>query len=238
MKAHLKCLSMSGALVALLCGGVARGADPADVCRSTKLLRAGTYDLCLLKTIARAARRGESPDFTKCDEKFAAAWAKAEAKGGGACPTSGDVATIRGQVQGDVAAVVAALNTTTTTTLPTLCGGATHPGCGGSCPAGQSCWANAIMPPVSCVCLPAVTTGCAESGGVAIGAVTCGGACPAGEVCSTLRVDDITLNATCGCVPAGSTPCISSGQPACGGSCPTGLHCGADPLGLFPCVCQ
>jgi hypothetical protein len=234
----------TAAVITVLLATAVHAADPAEICRTTKMLRAGVYDLCLLKKAARAARRGEPPDVTKCDTKFLLTWAKADARSAGACPTTGDAATIGGQVQGDVAAIIAALTptpttTTTTTTLPSPCGGATYPGCGGPCPAGQSCWANVSGPPLTqaCACLAAVATPCADSGGSVFGA-TCGGACPAGEVCSTLRIDDGTLTATCGCVPAGSTPCISSSQPACGGTCPAGLACAADPLGLFSCVCQ
>lgn len=230
--------STVAAMCAILCVGIAAGADPANMCRSAKLLRAGTYDLCLVKTIARAERRGDAPDFTTCNEKLAAAWAKAEAKAGRACPTIGDLAAVRTHVRRSVDALSVLLNTTTTTTLPTLCGGAAHPACGGSCPAGHSCWAEAMALPTSCVCLLAVSTPCGDTGGMVIGAFTCGGACPAGEVCSTLYVDDVTLSASCGCVPAGSTPCLGSGQPACGGSCPAGLACASDPNGLFQCKCQ
>lgn len=240
-----RCRGLAGSLLTVaLLAATARAVGPAAACRANKMLRAGVYDLCLLKATARAAKVGGAPDVAKCDAKFAAAWAKVEARGGGACPTSGDAAMIAGQVEADVAAIVAALTPTTSTTSTTLpsglpCGGASFPGCGGSCPAGSSCWANVTPGPTSaCTCLPAVATACASTGGPATGGATCGGACPAGQVCVTLRVDDSTLMATCGCIPAGSTPCISSGQPACGGSCPTGLGCAADPLGLFSCVCQ
>jgi len=221
----------------LIAGTIARAADPAETCRTNKMQRAGTYNLCLLKATARAIRHAEPPDTTKCDAKFAAVWAKDEARSGGACPTSGDAGPIATQVQGDVAAIVAALTPTTTTLPPTLCGGGIWPGCGGSCPSGQSCWADIVPGPSQiCACHPAVSTPCAATGGPTIGASTCGGECPAGEVCTTLHIADDTLAATCGCVTAGTTPCISSSEPTCGGSCPSGSACAPDIL--FSCGCQ
>src|SRR5262249_61649968 len=112
-------------------------------------------------------------------------------------------------------------------------------GWGGVGPAGQSWWAD-IVPGRAQTCAghPGVSPPCAATGGPTIGASTCGGECPAGEVCTTLGIADDSLAATCGCVTAGTTPCISSSQPTCGGSCPTGSACAADPLGLFSCVCQ
>ena len=233
------CTPVMVSMLIAIAGTSAGTADPAETCRTNKMLRAGAYDLCLLKVTARAARRGEPPDTAKCDTKFALAWAKVEAKSGGACPTSGDATAIAAQVQGDVAAIVASLTPTTTTLPPPPCGDSIFPGCGGPCPAGLSCWATVTAgPTLDCVCLPAVATPCDATSGPATGGAFCGGACPAGQVCSTLRIADDTLVATCGCVTAGSTPCISSFQPTCGGACPAGSSCAADPLGLFSCVCQ
>jgi len=219
----------------------ALAADAAAVCRADKMLRAGIYDLCLLKATARAERRGEAPDLAKCAERFALAWARAEARAGGACPTTGDATAMAGQVQADVAVIVAALTptsstTTTSTTLPAPCGGAVFPGCGGSCPAGFSCWANVGPGPTQeCVCRPAVSTPCADTAGPIIGGA-CGGACPAGQVCSTLWVDEGTFGATCGCIAEGTTACLSFDAPVCGGSCPAGQTC-EDSI-LFACACQ
>jgi hypothetical protein len=221
-----------------LLGATALAADPAVTCKTSKMVRAGTYDLCVLKATALALKQGAvAPDLSRCDAKFAAAWAKVDAKAGGLCPTSGDADAIAAQVRNDASAIVAAL-------MPpialTPCGDGIYPGCGGACAAGFTCWVlvSAGPPTQSCACLPSVATPCSDTGGSVFAGATCGGACPNGAVCSTLRIDDSTLSATCGCVPAASTPCISSSQPTCGGTCPSGLACGADPLGLFSCVCQ
>lgn len=244
--ARRSALAAALALQSVLCAA-AVAADPAAVCRADKVLRAGLYDLCLMRATARAVRRGEAPELGKCHEQFGLAWAKVEAKAGGDCPTSGDSAAIAGQVQADVAALLAALTpastttttTSTSTTLPIPCGGAAFPGCGGSCPAGLSCWAavgpGVPGPTLDCVCRPAVSAPCADTAGPVFEGV-CGGACPAGEACSTLWVDDGTFDATCGCIPQGTTPCLSSDAPVCGGSCPPGLTC--DESILFACACQ
>ena len=152
----------------LLAAGVAHGADPATVCKADKMRRAGLYDACLLKARAKALRAGTMPDVGRCDAKFAAAWAKAEAKGAGACPTNGDATTMAAQVNGDVSGVAAALTPTTSTTTTTiaLCGGSSYPACGGTCPSGTSCWATAFLPPSgNCACLPVDATPCEDTGG-------------------------------------------------------------------------
>jgi hypothetical protein len=241
------------AIVLLLIGTTASAGDPAVTCKATKMARAGAYNSCLLKTAAKALRYGGTADTAKCDAKFAAAWTKAEANGGGACPTTGDGTTIRDQVQADVADIIAALmpstTTTTTTTATTTttgttipCGGATYPGCGGSCPPGLSCWANTSAgPTVACICLDAVATPCADTDGSAGAGASCGGACPAGEVCSVIYIDEATFHTTCGCMPEGSPACLTFGTPGsatCDGGCPSGMICGEDPAGLFACACQ
>ncbi len=70
----------------LLAAGVAHGADPATVCKTDKMRRAGLYDLCLLKAHAKAVKTGSALDVSRCEAQFGAGWAKAEAKAGGACP--------------------------------------------------------------------------------------------------------------------------------------------------------
>jgi hypothetical protein len=226
-------------------------ADRATICKTDKMVAAGALDACLLRTIARATRAGVVPDLSKCQAKFNARWARAEAKAAGACPTSGDAGALGSQVLTDVAAVIAALTpsgpttTSTTTTSVTSTTGTSapscgfYPGCGGTCSPGLSCWATITAgPSQSCLCLPTGSIPCAGTGGSAFSGPHCGGACPAGQVCSGLYVDDSSLSLTCGCIPSGSTPCISTGQPTCGGACPTGTTCGPDPLGLFSCRCQ
>jgi hypothetical protein len=225
----------------LLAAGSAHAVDPAADCKADKIRRAGLYDLCLLKAHAKALKKGSALDVSRCDAQFGAGWAKAEAKGAGACPTNGDATTMAAQVNGDVSGVIAALTPTTSTTTTTIafCGGSSYPACGGTCPSGTSCWATVFLPPSgNCACLPVDATPCEDTGGSISSGPLCGGTCPSGKVCSTLYVDDTTLSFTCGCIPAGSTPCLSVGAPACGGSCPTGTSCGVDPLGLFACRCQ
>lgn len=43
-----------------------------------------------MKAESKAVKKGEAPDYTKCDEKFADKWTKVETKGEGLCITEGD----------------------------------------------------------------------------------------------------------------------------------------------------
>ena len=96
-------------LVALIAAS-ALAADQAVTCKTSKMVRAGAYDLCVLKATAAAVKQGAAaPDLWRCDAKLAAAWAKLEAKSGGLCPTSGDAGAIAAQVRNDASAIVAAL---------------------------------------------------------------------------------------------------------------------------------
>ena len=128
------------------------------------MIRAGTYDLCVLKAIALALKEGATaPDLSRCDAQFDRTWARAEMKAGGLCPTSGDASAIAAQVRSDANAIVAALMPPPT---PTPCGGGIYPGCGGSCAPGLTCWALVIAgPSQSCACLASVATPCADTGG-------------------------------------------------------------------------
>ena len=47
-----------------------RALDPALKCEATKLKTAGKYGFCRLKAEAKAVKRGESADFTKCEATF------------------------------------------------------------------------------------------------------------------------------------------------------------------------
>jgi hypothetical protein len=171
-------------LTAVVAGVVALGtvaalaAEPAVTCKTSKMIRAGTYELCVLKATARALKEGATaPDLSRCTAKFDSAWASIEARTGSLCPTSGDAAAIAAQVRSDASAIVAAMPVTT----PTPCGDGIYPGCGGECPAGLTCWALVSAgPSQSCACLASVATPCAATGGSVFAGPTCGGACPDG----------------------------------------------------------
>jgi uncharacterized protein DUF1566 len=86
-------ISACVALGALVCGGSAWAATPADKCEAAKLGTAGKYAFCRLKADAKALKTGGSPDYSKCDAAFAAKWAATETKAAGACPSTGDQAS-------------------------------------------------------------------------------------------------------------------------------------------------
>ena len=62
---------------------------------------------CVHKIQATATLKGTTPDFTGCDAKLDAAYAKAEVKAGGACPTIGDAEAICDDVQASFAEIEA-----------------------------------------------------------------------------------------------------------------------------------
>ena len=82
---------------------------PAIKCVSDKVKGAGNYSACRFKAEAKAIKKAEAPDYSKCDSKYSAKWQKAESKAAGACPTNGDEAAIQAQVQQFVDELVAAL---------------------------------------------------------------------------------------------------------------------------------
>ena len=98
--------SLVGTLETALQTGSATG-DAAIACAAAKLKAAGKKCDCVHKAQATAAVKGTTPDFTKCDAKLAATYGKAEDKGAGACPTTGDAETICDDVQASLAEVEA-----------------------------------------------------------------------------------------------------------------------------------
>ncbi len=97
--------------------------DPDIKCRAAKVKEAAKYSACRLKAESKAIKKGEVPDFSKCDSKFSEKWQKAESKAGGECPTENDEAAIQAQVQQCADDLVAALD-------PNSCSGAAV---GGTC---------------------------------------------------------------------------------------------------------
>jgi hypothetical protein len=83
--------------------------NPTDKCAASKIKAAGKYSMCLLKEESKALKKGIAPDFSKCDFKLTTKWAKAEEKGGSACPTLGDEIPLAEQVGSDAARIVAGL---------------------------------------------------------------------------------------------------------------------------------
>jgi esterase/lipase superfamily enzyme len=64
-------------------------------CTAAKLVAAGQYQLCRAQADAKAARKGTSPDHGRCDAQLAKKFARAEARSGGTCPTTGDEPAVR-----------------------------------------------------------------------------------------------------------------------------------------------
>jgi hypothetical protein len=96
-------------LSVLLLAGRAGAVDPADRCEADKLKEVGKYCSCRLKAESKAVKKAEEPDFSRCNQKYTAKWASAEAKAGGACPTEGDAEAVQDQVIGFSSAMGPAL---------------------------------------------------------------------------------------------------------------------------------
>ncbi|MBC8291836.1 MAG: YHYH protein [Proteobacteria bacterium] len=99
-----------------------RGASSAEKCEAYKLKAAGKYALCVLKAESKAVSRGTAVDSSRCESKLDSAYAKAESKYGVACPTTGEAASVREQLDICAVAVPGGTDpggtTTTTTTQP------------------------------------------------------------------------------------------------------------------------
>lgn len=112
--------------------------------------------------------------------------------------------------------------------FPARCGAATSPTCGGACPPGEECKANAAG--AGCSCLPAPCAGAPDKAGM------CGGTCPQDQICRLATNAAGKTACTCQQVPpppCGKNPLSGS----CGGDCtdPT-LKCLPDVDGA--CICQ
>lgn len=84
-------------VVAVVGAGLAiAGPSPARKCQAAKLKAAGKACDCRHSLAAKALAGGVTPDFAKCADKLADAFAKAESKGG--CPDTGEGATVDGRL--------------------------------------------------------------------------------------------------------------------------------------------
>lgn len=108
-------ISLVADLETALQAGTATG--DAAACVAAKLKAAGKKCACVHKVQATATVKDVPPDFTACDAKLDAAFAKAEAKAAGACPTTSDAETVCDAVQASFAEVEADVADRDTTTF-------------------------------------------------------------------------------------------------------------------------
>lgn len=95
------------AVAAAATQAAAAGPSPARKCQAAKLRAAAKACACRHAVAAKALVSGATADFGACTAKLAAAFAKAESKGG--CPASGEGATVDGRLAGLVDDLAAAL---------------------------------------------------------------------------------------------------------------------------------
>lgn len=116
-------------LAVLLAAGTGWAVEPDIKCESDKIKTAGKYAKCLLAAESKAVKKGvaQTEKLAKCDAKYEKKWGKIEtkavAKAPPPCPTTGDEAAIKVQVQQFVDDLLLSL------------GG----GCGGA-EVGGACW--------------------------------------------------------------------------------------------------
>lgn len=88
-------------------GGVPGAGGAQARCQSAKVNEAGKYAQCLFKAAAKAVKKGEAPDPTKCSTKVTGRWARIESKY--PCLTSGDLSSVTAAIDGCYAAAAASL---------------------------------------------------------------------------------------------------------------------------------
>lgn len=138
MKSGFVLGTIVGVVVVVGLGVAAAAPTAAQKCQAAKLKEVGKYDACRLKAEATAVIKATTPDTSKCDSKFTTNWGKIEAKAAGACPTTGDVTPIGGDVATHVADIVVALSGAS----PAACGNNVVEGaeaCDGTDLAGETC---------------------------------------------------------------------------------------------------
>ncbi len=126
----MSCMMRAGVLsiTSALLAGVAAAAGPTDAqkCEADKLRRTAKYAFCRMKAESKFAKKGDSAkltsDLAKCDAKITGKFAKAEARWGGECPTTGDVGAIQSRVSADSDDLAVLLSGGT---LPPVCGNGT-----------------------------------------------------------------------------------------------------------------
>ena len=96
------CSTVNTALVPA--GDLSKGARK---CASKKIKAAGKLCMCLHKGLSKATIKGLTPDYAKCQSKYAATFAKTEAKS--ACATNGDTTTVEALIDDGFAEVEADL---------------------------------------------------------------------------------------------------------------------------------
>jgi hypothetical protein len=86
--------------------------DAGDRCEAKKNTIAGKYAQCRQNAVAKAIKKPPAtpgatptPNYTKCDAKFADKWMKAESSGGGMCPTTVDMASMQARITAHADAV-------------------------------------------------------------------------------------------------------------------------------------
>lgn len=99
MNRRSQALASTLALLALVAGaGRAEAATNGDKCAAAKMKAAAKYASCRLAADAKAKSTGDPVDYTKCNDGQSGSWTKIEDKYGVDCLTSGDQASVQGDL--------------------------------------------------------------------------------------------------------------------------------------------
>ncbi len=167
--------------VLLLLATVEGASTPADKCAAAKLVAAGKKTGSKLACYGKAAKKGVTVDdacLGKAEQKFTAAFAKAEAKG--SCRTTGDAAAIEADVDAMLATLV--------TDEPDHCGAV-----GDSC-ASVPCCPGLVCPASDPVVCQTSTTTTTTTTLPPCGGSICNGTCPPNLHCGHI------VGPTCVCL--------------------------------------
>jgi len=210
--------------------------SPAAKCAAAKQKAAVKKVGGKLKCHQKAAATGDPVDadcLAAVEEKFAAAIAKADSKGG--CVRTGDAAAIEAAADRCLSDIGRE-----TPAEPPTCGATAYPECGGSCPAGQQCQAivstRFASSAESCTPVQDCSTRC-ECRNID---TACDGA-PCDRICmaDTRCAGQGQFTTTESCCSGDGGPCSNSGSPVCccssscfslaggQGICQSGLGCNA-----------
>lgn len=92
------------AALAFWAGVASAGSTVNDGCVAAKLIAAGDYASCRLRTEADAILKATAPSYAKCDANLLAAWTRAESVHGD-CVGIGDEAAVKERIAGDTTVI-------------------------------------------------------------------------------------------------------------------------------------
>lgn len=199
MNATIKRLLWISASVVVVGALPAHGLEDSTKCAVAKITASGKYAHCRLTADAKAELGNVDPDYTKCDTKLAAKWAKVEEQFGLNCPSIGDQA----QVSTDLAGATGCLSANIANTAVDGC----------DLLGAQQCGDNRLDPGEACdqAQLGGATCSSATGGVKAFGSLACGADCELDtSACVACPAGAVYVNGVCWLLGAPGDSCLST----------------------------